>query len=88
MPRVERPPARVHLGREGPADVVHGFSAADQVADAALAHHGEGLIGLENLYSNLSDFEVALTTDERVVLQRFADGRKRAGLLHHTSGIE
>ncbi len=38
-----------------------------------LAHHGEGLIGLENLYSNLSDFEVALTTDERVVLQRFAD---------------
>lgn len=38
-----------------------------------LAHHGEGLVGLENLCSNLDEFEIAVTDVERNGLLVFAD---------------
>ena len=51
-----------------------GASFDDRVLDSIdLAHHNEGLIGLENLCSNLYEFEVAVTEDERALLNHFAD---------------
>ena len=38
-----------------------------------LAQHNEGLVGLEILCSNLDEFDVAVTDDERSTLCVFAD---------------
>ena len=38
-----------------------------------LAHHNEGRIGLENLCSNLDEYEVAVSEQERSALLAFGD---------------
>src|SRR5687768_17550324 len=38
-----------------------------------LAHHNEGLVGLEILCANLADYAIALSDDDRTELARFAD---------------
>lgn len=67
--------ARGLLGRASErtqADMGASFDA--RVLDSIdLAHHNEGLIALENLCSNLHDFEVHLTDYDRRGLLTFAD---------------
>ena len=67
--------ARGFLGRATErAETEMGARFDPRVLDSIdLAHHNEGLIGLENLCSNLSDFEIAMTEHERTVLLVFAD---------------
>lgn len=67
--------ARQFLGRASPTtEPTTGAGLDDRVLDSIdLAHHNEGLIALENLCSNLHDFEVAVTDEERAALVTFAD---------------
>lgn len=63
------------LGRAS-ADVEAAMGARfdDRVLESIdLAHHNEGLIGLENLISNLHEFEIAVTEEERSGPVAFAD---------------
>jgi hypothetical protein len=67
--------ARGLLGRAtGKAEADMGANFDPRLLDSIdLAHHDEGLIGLENLCSNLHDFEITVTDDERTALLVFAD---------------
>ena len=84
--------ARSLLGRASvSAEAEMGAPFDPRVLDSIdLARHGEGLIGLENLCSNIDDYEVALTATEREALLRFADAwqlgdryRRIVGLSDH-----
>jgi hypothetical protein len=66
---------RGFLGRgSAAAEIDMGSSLDTRVLDSiSLGHNSEGLIGLENLCSNLDDYEVAVSEQERNALLAFAD---------------
>ncbi len=68
--------ARSFLGRASAAAEREMCDAFDRRVHASidLARHGEELLGLENLCSNLNDYEIAVTDFERSALVRIADG--------------
>lgn len=63
------------LGRASPeAEAEMGVPFDARLLDSIdLAHHNEGLVGLEILCSNLDEYEITVSEQERHALRAFAD---------------